>query len=77
VNEAISLQVEDRDTVQPKEYKYLANPEQRELLAAKVEELVDSVAGSAEVPGGQGQLIFLDRSARPIAAAFREMWQAK
>ena len=61
-------------TEQEKEHTfiYMPSPEQRELLAKRIDGLVEQVSGE-EIRN----IIFLDKSARPLATLFRDLWYKK
>lgn len=57
-------------------YEIMTNPEQRMLLAKRVDELVEQVANKETESGhGYDAMIFLDKSARPVVTLFLSLWQ--
>jgi len=54
----------------PEKFKVLADKEQRGLLAERVDQLVQKVA-----TGQVENLVFLDKSARPVATLFLDLWR--
>lgn len=53
-------------------YEYMTDIEQRRLLAERVDQLIDRV-----ITENITNLVFLDKSARPISTLFRELWNIK
>lgn len=60
------------------EFKYLKDPHQRFLLGQAVENIVDSVASISEKKKSKRQnIVFLDKSARPLSTYFLNIWKKK
>lgn len=70
-NENYSLERAQGEKVDFK-FRILKDAEQRRLLMEKLEELVDKI-----ITGGYKNIIFLDKSARPLFTLFHDLWSKK
>jgi len=67
-------QTTDETTEQGPEFKYqfMIDPQKRHLLAERIDQLVEKSCSNETK-----NLIFLDKSARPLATLFKDLWIAK